>query len=341
MILKNRDGPGGEERSGISHLFRCAGLVLLFALLVTLVSLAYGVSPPLPLERVSPALGYNPALPLLVAVIGYLGGRAWQFAQIDPIGRAVLLQRMQIDLAYLALFVVVTYFHFVLKLQIPMLRQADYDELLFSLDLRLVTVIALLSALRNKIAQVLPYPDAWYQLCQMGVYVLSFWGHALGKRRFFHPWMTASLLNLMLGALAYLVFPAIGPFLYESGPNRLAFQAEQVMAKVATSVAEDGAKWLLLHGNEFFTSAPAAMPSLHVSIACIAGYYAIRARLKTRFVILPMAIWIPLEAVVARWHYLADVPAGVLFAMAVIALSNRLCRVSGTVCEPVAGSRAL
>lgn len=341
MILKNRGRLGCEERSGISYLSRCAGLVLLFALLVTLVSLAHGVSLPLPLERISPALGYNPVLPLLVAVAGYLGGRIWQFIRVDPIGQAALLQRLQIDLAYLALFVVATYFHFVLKLQIPMLRRASYDELLFSLDLRLVTVIAWLSALRTQIAQVLPYPDAWYQLCQMGVYVLSFWGHALGKRRFFYPWINACLLNLMLGALAYLVFPAIGPFLYDSGPNRLALQAEQIMAQVAASVAEDGAKWLLLHGNAFFTSAPAAMPSLHVSIACIASYYAFRARLKTRFVILLMAIWIPLEAVVARWHYLADLPAGVLFAVAVIALSNRLCRASGTGCEPVAGSRAL
>lgn len=156
--------------------------------------------------------------------------------------------------------------------------------------------------------------------------------------------MTASLLNLMLGALAYLLIPAIGPFLYEAGPNRLALQAQQVMAQVERHVAEQGAQWLALYGNEFFTSAPAAMPSLHVSIACIASYYAIRAHLKLRFVILPLAAWIPLEAVVARWHYLADVLAGMLFASLVIALSNRLCRgpgVSLAVPEPIADSRAL
>ena len=137
--------------------------------------------------------------------------------------------------------------------------------------------------------------------------------------------MTAFLLNIMLGALAYLLAPAIGPFLYENGFNSAAQQAQQIMAEVAAQVANGGAVWLSLHGGQFFTCAPAAMPSLHVSIACIASYYAIRARLSLRFLILPMAAWIPLEAVVSRWHYLADLPAGALFATVVIALSNHLC----------------
>lgn len=120
-----------EEGSGASHLARCTGLVLLFAALVTLVSLSHGVSLPLPMERVSPALGYNPALPLLVAVAGYLGGCAWKLAGIEPVGRPALLRRIRTDLAYLVLFVIVTYFHFVLKLQMPLLRQVQYDPLFF------------------------------------------------------------------------------------------------------------------------------------------------------------------------------------------------------------------
>ncbi len=45
----------------------------------------------------------------------------------------------------------------------------------------------------------------------------------------------------------------------------------------------------------------------------------------------------------ARWHYLADVLAGMLFAGLVIALSNRLCLgpVSLSVHEPIAERRAL
>ncbi len=317
------------ERSEALYLARCASLTGLFASLAFLLSLSHGVFLPLPREPISPALGYHPALPLLVSVAGYLGGRALQFARIDPIRRPALLQRFWTDLAYLTLFILVTYFHFVLKLEIPIMRRPRYDELLFSLDLRCALVIAQLTALRSKIAQVLPYPDSWYQLAQMGVYVLSFWGHALGDRRWFHPWMMASLLNLMLGSLAYLLFPAIGPFLYQPGPNLLALQAEKIMAEVSKHVAEQGVPWLVQHGSEFFTSAPAAMPSLHVSIACIASYYAIRAQLKTRFMILALAAWIPLEAVVSRWHYLADVLAGVVFAGLVIGLSNRLCRRAG------------
>lgn len=302
-------------------------LTCLFATLVTLISLTDGVALPLPTEKVSPALGFNAMFPLLVALGGYLCVRAWQLAGAEPVARRELVGRLRIDLTFLALFVIATYFHFVLKLQIPLIRSSRYDDVFFLLDDRVASVIGALTELRNTIARALPHSDSWYQLCQLSVYVLSFWGHAFGNRHWFQRVMTAFLLNVTLGAFAYLLAPAIGPFVYESGPNLAAIQAQQVMANVADEVSSRGAMWLAPHGSEFFTSAPASMPSLHVSIACIAAYYAIRARLPLplQMVIIPMAVWIPLEAVVSRWHYLADVPAGILFAFLVIMMSERLC----------------
>jgi hypothetical protein len=302
-------------------------LIGLFACLVTLLTLSHGITLPLPTEKISPALGFNAMLPVLMTVIGYLGIRAWQIARSDSIRQPILRKWLWTDLGYLALFVIATYFHFVLKLQIPLLRPVHYDPFFFAIDQYCLPFITALTKLRNGIAQWLPQPNRWYQLCQIGLYVFSFWGHSLGNRHFLQSLITAFLLNIMLGALAYLLAPAIGPFQYENGSNSSALKAQQIMAEVAVKVTRGGTVWLSLHGGQFFTCAPAAMPSLHVSIACIASYYAIRARLPLRFLILPMAAWIPLEAVASRWHYVVDLPAGALFATVVITLSNRLCSV--------------
>jgi hypothetical protein len=39
-----------------------------------------------------------------------------------------------------------------------------------------------------------------------------------------------------------------------------------------------------------------------------------------------VVVWITVESVVLRWHYLVDLPAGLVLAAFVIAVTNRLCR---------------
>ena len=120
-----------QTRDDISRLVWLATLIGLFASLVSLLSLYHGVTLPLPTEKISPALGFNAMLPVLITVTGYLGIRAWQFVRMDSATLPILRHWLWTDLGYLALFVVATYFHFVLKLQIPLLRQFHYDSFFF------------------------------------------------------------------------------------------------------------------------------------------------------------------------------------------------------------------
>ena len=68
------------------------------------------------------------------------------------------------------------------------------------------------------------------------------------------------------------------------------------------------------------------MPSLHITPACIVTYYALRARSRVAPLLGFLGVWIIMKSVVARWHYLVDLPAGLLLAVLIIALTNRLCR---------------
>src|SRR5262249_10265343 len=76
----------------------------------------------------------------------------------------------------------------------------------------------------------------------------------------------------------------------------------------------------------YFTAPLAAMPSLHFAAAFVMAYYAWRAQLAIAPLAVAIVGWISIESVVSRWHYLVDLPAGLVVAAVAIAVANRLCR---------------
>ncbi len=334
-FLRGRlEGPGDHLRSILARLgLLRANIVFLgaatvvFGVITVLLSLASGAPFVIPIDHVSPALGLRPAVPLEIALVGCLAGQVVGWKLSDG-GRDYnqLLQRTATDLAYIALFMVVIYFHFHIKMWLPLLNSHHYDALYFQIDQDLRPVIAGIDWLRAAIAAVLPAPDLWYQGAQLGLFIGSFWLHGLGKRRWHHHNMTALLLNLMIGPLTYLVAPAVGPFIFEPGRNRAATAAQQAMYAQYVELQAQGPSWLLAHGGEYFTAPLAAMPSLHVSAACIVCYYALKARSPFAPLMLFFGSWIVIDAVGSRWHYLIDLPVGALLAASVIAVANWICR---------------
>jgi hypothetical protein len=137
--------------------------------------------------------------------------------------------------------------------------------------------------------------------------------------------MTALFLNLMIGPLAYLLAPAVGPFIFEAGPNRAATAAQHTMYAQFSDLVTQGPSWLSAHGGQYFTASLAAMPSLHVSAACIVSYYALKARSRFAPLMVFFSVWIFIDSVVSRWHYLVDLPPGILLAAVSIAIANRVC----------------
>ncbi len=297
-----------------------------FGVITVLLALASGAPFVIPGERVSPALGLSPALPPAIALAGWLLGQliSWQAGAGGRDGDR-LAQRLATDLAYIMLFVVVIYLHFHIKMWMPLLNARLYDGPYFEIDQYLRPLIVQLGRLRTALASVLPAADFWYQGAQLGLFIGSFWIHGLGDRRWHHHNMTALLLNLMIGPLAYLLAPAVGPFVFETGPNRAATAAQEVMYRHFTDLVAQGPSWLAEHGAQYFTAPLAAMPSLHVSAACIVSYYVIRARSRFAPLMVAFAVWIFIDAIVSRWHYLIDLPPGILLAAVAVALANRIC----------------
>jgi mitochondrial fission protein ELM1 len=310
-----------------NELLVLGGAVFVFVLVTLALSLISGAPLTLPTERVSPALGVSATAPLAVGLLGYAALRL-----VSELRRRTqrqprdLARQIVIDLVYLALFVVVTYCHFHIKMWMPLLNPHLHDAFYYALDEYLRGLLDAAGTLRNGIAAWLPAPDLWYQGAQLSLFMLSFWGHALGHRRWHYHNTTALLLNLMLGPLTYLIAPAVGPFVFEVGPNAAATAAQQEMYRHFLAVQAQGTSWLASHGGTFFTTPLAAMPSLHMSLSCIVSWYALKAGLKVTWLLLPLSGWIILESTVSRWHYLVDLPAGVLLAALVIVFTDRLCR---------------
>jgi hypothetical protein len=275
----------------------------------------------------SPALGTNFSLPLVAALVGYAGFQILARATAaGPSEGDRWTGRVLIDFYLLALFTLVIYVHFHIKMWIPLINGRSFDGTFFAIDNHFRFLIEDLRGLRSAIAAALPLPDIWYEAGFFSMFSLSFWFHAAGRRRWHYHNMVAITLTELIGPLLYLVAPAVGPFVFEHGDNARATAVQQRMYEQFQAMQDGGVSWLGRHGGEYFTAPLAAMPSLHFAVTFVLAYYAVRARLVVAPIIVAAVCWIAIESVVARWHYLVDLPAGLLVAGAVIALTNRLCQ---------------
>jgi mitochondrial fission protein ELM1 len=302
-------------------------ILALFLAAAGAISLIGGTHFTVPHSGNIPGLHTNYWVPPIAAALGYLvlqclvklvgpAKRSWR--QIAAFAVT--------DYLLLAVFILVIYVHFNIKMWVPLINPSLHDSAYYAVDEALRPLLNAMVSVRQAIATVLPAPDIWYQAAFFAVFVLSFLTHALGRRRFHYHNMVGLLLIEMAGPLTYLIAPAVGPFIFEHGPNTLATVAEGRMFEVYQHVRAGGADWIAANGGSFFAEPLAAMPSLHVGATLIIAYYAVRARLWMAPLAVAALFWITIESVVSRWHYLVDVPAGVLLAIAVIAITNRLCR---------------
>jgi hypothetical protein len=298
-----------------------------FAAATLLVARLFGLSFVAPTESVSQAIGVHYLVPFAIGAIGYaivqlvlkLSGSNLPSIESWPRGVAS-------DCFYLVLFIFVIYLHFHIKMWMPVINPNLHDIQYLAIDQWFGGLLDIFRIVRGAVASIVPAVDAWYQLGFLAMFALSLWFHAAGHRRWHHHNMVALLLVEMAGAFSYLIAPAVGPFIFEQGRNALATTAQHSMLAGFKEVQASGAAWLAIHGGSYFTGPPAAMPSLHIAGAVIMAYYSMKARLLVAPVMLILLGWIGIESVVARWHYIVDLPAGVALAVAVIIATNRVCR---------------
>ena len=299
-----------------------------FAAVVIAISAVIGVPFTPPTERVGMATGINSGLPLALGILGYLLAegvrRLFGRGAVDRnLGRTLAT-----DFTLLALFMAAFYFHFNLKMWIPLINGTLFDPVYFATDNAVRWLIDGIIAVRLGLARDNVMVDHWYQLLFFASFAISFIYHGVVNRRFFYPYVLAIIVMLCVGGLSYLVAPAVGPFIYEPGVNLIATQAQANMWAAFQQVQLNGAAWIGEHGPSYFTGPLAAMPSLHIGNGLISTYYMVRGRTPLAWVFGALFGWVFIESIAARWHYLIDAPFGLLLAIAVIYLANRVCAAS-------------
>lgn len=233
---------------------------------------------------------------------------------VGILGVITLLTRRR-DLAktfFIALpcYAVVLVCHFNLKLWRPLINPAEWDRLYWSIDQALHPLVAAAMIVRQALFPIVPPDSNLYMTAFITMFYVSFCFHALRTPDKFRTVFIAALVFQSLGALAYMVMPALGPFLYETGVEPQQTLAQHGMLGSYHDLRGGGAPWVAANGGTHITVGLGAMPSLHTGGSFLFLLFAWRyARVLTPLYAVLFG-FIMIDAVANRWHYLIDLPVG-------------------------------
>src|SRR3546814_2475264 len=94
----------------------------------------------------------------------------------------------------------------------------------------------------------------------IALFYTSFLYHAIKTPEYFGRLIISALLLQVFGTLAYLVAPAVGPFIYEAGVNPMITGGQHSMLEFYRNSVATGPAFLAKHGSINFTVGLAAMP---------------------------------------------------------------------------------
>jgi len=220
---------------------------------------------------------------------------------------------------------IVLYFHFQIKLWIPLIRSASYDAIYEAIDR------VCFSWLNPLIAWRATWPQtAWINQLYFDAFFLMFMFSFLihngrGKSEFRRVFL-AVLLMFALGANLYLIVPALGPFLYHPSANAWIGSVQHYLYAVRQSELAGGTAWLRVNSGSNLTCGLAAMPSLHAAASFILLFFAWRYVRRLVWIYAPLFLWICFEAMASRWHYGIDLVAGIALAYGCAVTSERWMR---------------
>jgi hypothetical protein len=308
-----------------NHLGAAIIITALFAAVVLGIAAVFGAPLVMPRERVSAALGANAVLPVLLAVALYVALRLFKaLTGRKDANDPPLLQAIATDMTLMGLFLVVTYFHFSLKTWIQVINPNLFDGFYYAVDRQFQPVIDVFYWIRSTAFDLVPGADAWYQGAFLLMFISGFCSLAVTRNPVYPRFCLGVLLTLSIGALSYMIAPALGPFIYEDGLSASATQAQASMYWAHQQAVQHGMDWIERAGPGYFTGGLAAMPSLHIAHAIVMTYFIKRAGSPLFVLFLLICFWVTIESVASRWHYLIDLPAGLGVALLVIWLTNRI-----------------
>ena len=227
-------------------------------------------------------------------------------------------------LVALPCYAVVLVCHFNLKLWAPHINPTLWDSTYWRIDTALHPIVATCFAIRRAIAPVIPLESNLYLTAFITMFYVSFCFHAVRSTHDFRTLFLAALLFQGLGALAYLVMPALGPFTFEQGVEPLTTGNQQAMLAAYHANMAGGAQWIAAQGGTFLVAGVAAMPSLHAG----GSFLFLRMAWRHARVLVPLYSvlfgYIAIDAIATRWHYLLDLPAGIALALFCVWAAEKL-----------------
>jgi hypothetical protein len=242
-------------------------------------------------------------------------------------GFAVVGQRRDLPRIFLTAFpcyALVQWAYFNIKLWVPYINPVSFDQIYWEIDQHLRPLVDMAFDIRRHTAWLVPLHGNFYMVGFIMMFYVSFCYHALRTPEKFRTVFLAALFFQGLGTLAYIPFPALGPFLFEPGVNEMMTAAQADMLNFHDKIVRHGAGWLSVHGPSNITAGLAAMPSLHAGGSFLFLLLAWRHARILLPLYLPLTFYILVAAVATRWHYLIDLPIGVALARVSVALAEKL-----------------
>lgn len=249
---------------------------------------------------------------------------------IAVLGLFLILMKQTMRLVYYATaglaYGIILVTHFNIKMWMSLINPMLWDDVYWTTDQALRPLVEASFAVHNLVEMFLPMGDHLYLFAFLAMFAGSIILHSMQRFIVFRKVIFTAMLVHVLGALSYLVMPAVGPLLYEQGVNALETARQEHMYRGYLALVAGGRPWIASEGSQFMFAAVAAMPSLHVASSAVFVYYAWNNIRWLGVAYLPLFIFIIFEAVATRWHYWIDVVAGLALTALAIAITAALFR---------------
>lgn len=201
--------------------------------------------------------------------------------------------------------------HFNIKINIGIWRDTLYDPFLYQFNQWSDWFIQALLFWH-------PTADRWFDLAPWyGIlfefsFLFTFALFALMRRGAFRLLFGATVMTMLLGSFFYILLPAVGPFLYDTPASPYMQQVLPIMyEKYFGYISSDGQQY----SPTFLIQGLAAMPSLHIAQMLVFTYFVWRHIRWLSMVYVPVTLFIFVEALYTKYHYLLDLVIGAELAI--------------------------
>ncbi len=146
------------------------------------------------------------------------------------------------------------------------------------------------------------------------------------RAQFFH-YLAVVCFVFYICYLLYIVMPVIGPRLFFQGVTdyQLPADVQPAVSPTYPDAVKAGPFYQIMAWIYRVFEAPgAAFPSSHVAVAIVTVFFSFRSLRRIRWLHLADVVLLCLATVYCRYHYAVDVVAGMVTAVVLIPIGNRL-----------------